>query len=83
MACGTPVISSSRASLPEVVSDAGLLFDPSDKTALGELILAVLGNEGLRRELSAKGLKRAELFSWEKTASGILDSFRRALEGGP
>jgi glycosyltransferase involved in cell wall biosynthesis len=80
MACGTPVICSDCASLPEVVGDAGLLFHPADKTALGELILTVLGNEGLRQELSAKGLKRAELFSWEKTASGILDSCRRALE---
>ncbi len=80
MACGTPVICSDRASLPEVVGDAGLLFDPDDETALGELILRVLGNEGLRRELSAKGLKRAQLFSWEKTASGILDSCRKALK---
>lgn len=80
MACGTPVICSDRASLPEVVADAGLLFDPADETALGELILKVLGNEGLRRELSAKGLKRARLFSWEKTASGILDSCRKALK---
>ncbi len=81
MACGTPVICSNRASLPEVVGEAGLLFDPGDKTVLAELILTVLANEGLRRELSAKGLKRAELFSWEKTVSGILDSCMKALEG--
>lgn len=79
MACGTPVICSNRASLPEVVGDAGMLFDPADGTALGELIIALLGNEGLRKELSAKGLKRAQLFSWEKTASGILDSCKKAF----
>jgi len=82
MACGTPVICSNRTSLPEVVGDAGLLFDPVDKTVLGELILTVLENEGLRRQLSAKGLARAELFSWGKTAAGILRSCEKALGEG-
>ena len=81
MACGTPVLSSSACALPEVVGDAGLLFDPADSAALGELILTTLGNEGLRKTLSAKGLKRAELFSWEKTAQGILHSCEKALQG--
>jgi glycosyltransferase involved in cell wall biosynthesis len=79
MACGTPVLCSNRTSLPEVVGDAGLLFDPEDKNALGELILALLRNKGLRRELSARGLARAELFSWERTAAGILSSCEKAL----
>jgi glycosyltransferase involved in cell wall biosynthesis len=82
MACGTPVICSNRTSLPEVIGDAGLLFDPVDSTTLGELILTTIGNEGLRRKLSARGLKRAELFSWEKTAEGILHSCEKALQDG-
>ena len=81
MACGTPVICSSRTSLPEVIGDAGLLFDPADSITLGELILTTLGNEVLMETLSAKGLKRAELFSWEKTAEGILHSCEKALQG--
>ncbi len=81
MACGTPVICSNRASLPEVVGDAGILFDPSDSATLAELILATLLNEGLRQGLAAKGLKRAELFPWEKTADGILRSCEKALQG--
>lgn len=83
MACGTPVLCSNRTSLPEVVGDAGLLFDPEDSSALGKLIMKVLGNYELRRELSAKGLKRAELFSWEKTADGILNSCEKALRDQP
>jgi len=79
MACGTPVISSNRGSLPEVVGDAGLLFDPEDSRALSELILEVINNEGLRRALVEKGLNHVKRFSWEKTAEGILKSCERAL----
>jgi glycosyltransferase involved in cell wall biosynthesis len=82
MACGTPVLSSSAASLPEVVGDAGLLFDPRDARALAELIVGVLHDGRLRAELSRKGLERAKIFSWEKTASGIIGACRRALGEG-
>lgn len=81
MACGTPVISSNRGSLPEVVGDAGILFDPEDSESLSELILTVLNNEGLRRELIEKGLNHVKKFSWEKTAEGILQSCEKALKG--
>lgn len=80
MACATPVISSNRGSLPEVVGDAGILFDPEDANALSELILTVLNNEGLRRELIEKGLNHVKGFSWEKTAEGILRSCEKALK---
>jgi len=79
MACGTPVISSNRGALPEVVGDAGLLFDPEDSRALSELLLEVINNEGLRRALVEKGLNHVKRFSWEKTAEGILKSCERAL----
>lgn len=81
MACGTPVISSNRGSLPEVVGDAGILFDPEDSKSLSELILKVINNEGLRRELIEKGLNHVKSFSWEKTAQGILESCEKALKG--
>jgi len=80
MACGTPVLSSNRGSLPEVVEDAGILFDPLDGPALGELMLSVLRNGTLRRELIEKGFRKAEQFSWDKTAAGILRSCERALK---
>jgi glycosyltransferase involved in cell wall biosynthesis len=80
MACGTPVLSSNRGSLPEVVGDAGILFDPLDGPALSELLLSVLRNEALRRELIEKGFRKAEQFSWDKTAAGILSSCEMALK---
>ena len=68
MACGCPVIASNTSSLPEVVGNAGILINPYNIDSLAKAIYDVLTNDGLRDELSKKGLKRAKLFSWEKTA---------------
>jgi len=68
MACGCPVISSNAASLPEVIDDAGLLFDPTNIDQLAEQIRQILQNENLRNELKQKGLEQAQKFSWEKCA---------------
>ena len=81
MACGTPVLSSNRASLPEVVGDAGILFNPADSETLSSLILEVLSNETLLKELKKKGFRQAAKFSWEKTAAGLLKSFEKAMNG--
>lgn len=80
MACGAPVISSNGGSLPEVVGDAGLLFDPEDSGALGTLILKVVNDEKLRKDLIAKGFRNVKKFSWQRTAEGIIKSCERAAE---
>lgn len=79
MACGTPVIASNRGSIPEVVGDAGILFDPEDSESLSELILRLVNNERLRKEMIEKGFNQAKKFSWQKTAEGILKSCEKAL----
>jgi glycosyltransferase involved in cell wall biosynthesis len=75
MACGTPVITSNRTSLPEVVGDAALVFDPDHPESFVEALRA-LNVESERAAMIAKGLKRVQVFSWEdtaeKTASEIL-----------
>jgi glycosyltransferase involved in cell wall biosynthesis len=68
MACGTPVITSNASSLPEVVGDAGIMVNPYDVDELAKAMYEVLTNDGLREELSKKGLERAKLFSWKKCA---------------
>ena len=68
MACGTPVICSNAASLPEVVGDGGILIDPRDVGALVEALERVLSDENLRRDLRARGLAQASRFSWESAA---------------
>jgi glycosyltransferase involved in cell wall biosynthesis len=68
MACGTPVVCSNAASLPEIVGDAGLLVDPADVGALTEAMHAVLTGEDLRAGLRSRGLAQAARFSWRRTA---------------
>jgi glycosyltransferase involved in cell wall biosynthesis len=68
MACGTPVITSNTSALPETVGDAALMVAPLDSEALAEAITAVLGDAGLREQLTTRGLQRAGAFSWEATA---------------
>lgn len=80
MACGTPVISSNRSSLPEVVGDAGIFFDPEDSVMLSELMLKVINNESLRREIIERGFNNVKRYSWDKTASGIIQSCEKALK---
>jgi glycosyltransferase involved in cell wall biosynthesis len=71
MACGTPVIASNRSSLPEVVGDAAVSVDPEDTPAIAEAIRGLFTNGALARTHAARGLARAKLFSWEKTARAV------------
>ncbi len=80
MACGTPVIASNVSSLPEVLGDAGMLFNPEDVEGLTVALWRVLSDENLRREMRAKGLKRARIFSWERAARETLAVYRKVAE---
>ena len=71
MACGTPVLASNGGALPEVVGDAGVIFDLSNSSALASLISECLSNARLRASLREKGLARAKLFSWQTTAESV------------
>lgn len=80
MASGTPVIVSNISSLPEVVGDAGLLVDPNDVEGWTVALHRVLTENELHAELSAKGLKRASKFSWERAARETLDVYRKVAK---
>jgi glycosyltransferase involved in cell wall biosynthesis len=77
MACGTPVITSQVSSLPEVVGDAATLVNPEDVDGLTVAMWRVLSDENLRRAMRAKGLKRAQTFSWERAARETLSVYQR------
>jgi glycosyltransferase involved in cell wall biosynthesis len=77
MACGTPVVVSKISSLPEVVGDAALLVDPEDADGLTVAMWRLISDENLRREMRAKGLKRAQIFSWERAARATLDVYHK------
>lgn len=72
MACGTPVVASNTSSIPEVVGDAALLFDPYNVEEIANAMYRALTNEQLRDELRQKGFERAKQFSWEKAARETL-----------
>ncbi len=76
MACGTPVICSNAASLPEVAGDAALLINPHNAEALTHAIDCVCEDDMLRTRMKERGLERAAHFSWEKTARQTLEVFR-------
>ena len=80
MACGTPVVTSSVSSLPEVAGDAALMVSPGDVEGLREALSRVLTDTQLRDDLRQRGLARARKFSWESTAAGHLAVYRRVLE---
>jgi glycosyltransferase involved in cell wall biosynthesis len=68
MACGCPMICSNATSLPEVAGDAALQIDPNDADGWADGIVKVLSDEVLMEKMRNDGLKRAQEFSWEKTA---------------
>lgn len=69
MACGTPVITSNVSSLPEVTGDAALLVDPRSEAELAAAILRLAGDRDLCATLRERGMRRAGLFSWQRTAA--------------
>ncbi len=76
MACGIPVISSNSSSLPEVVGDAGLLFEPTDTAALVAALKRVLSDPQLRADLQNRALARAQKFSWTKAVDELMAVYR-------
>jgi len=79
MACGTPVAASNLSSLPEVVGNAGLLFDPCNVEEMKRQIHKGLTDAGERKALIGKGLARAREFSWTTTAQKTLAVYRDLL----
>jgi alpha-1,3-rhamnosyl/mannosyltransferase len=78
MACGVPVIASDRASLPEVVGDAGIQIEALDETAITQAMRALIEDDAFHGRLSAAGSKRAARFSWEQCAARTLAVYRNA-----
>jgi glycosyltransferase involved in cell wall biosynthesis len=76
MSCGTVAVVSNVSSLPEVVGDAGVLFDPASCDELSDILMTLAENESRRQELIDKGRQRAAEFSWDKTAAQTVEVYR-------
>jgi glycosyltransferase involved in cell wall biosynthesis len=80
MQCGIPVLSSRGGSLPEVVGDAGLLFDPENKSELTSLLKHFWHNPEQHRLLSEKSIQRAKKFSWKATATNTVSVYEKIYQ---
>lgn len=70
-ACGVPVITSNKSSMPEVLGDAGLLVDPFDVNSITNGLLGMYDDEQLRQSVIKKGKLNLRRFDWQKTADDI------------
>jgi alpha-1,3-rhamnosyl/mannosyltransferase len=79
MACGVPVIASNVSSLPEVVSDTGLMIDPQNVEGLASAIERLVNAPELRQALSQKALQRSATFTWSRCVEQTVDAYRAVL----
>ena len=82
MASGTPVITSNVSSLPEVAGEAAICVDPNSVEALAEALHRVWTSPETRADLRRKGLARAALFSWERTAQRTVEVYEQVARLG-
>lgn len=75
MAAGAPVIAGNVSSLPEVAGDAALLIDPESVEEMAEAMRALLADRELAGQYRRRGLERAALFAWERTAAETFRSY--------
>jgi glycosyltransferase involved in cell wall biosynthesis len=81
MACGTPVLSSNAASLPEVLGSAAYMADPASAESIAEGMEALVSDPALRETLRARGLERAQYFNWERLADSLHEVYQEAAGG--
>jgi len=75
MASGVPVISSNRSAIPEIAGDGALLTDPTDPEMIAQTIVDLENNIDLYNKQVEYGLDRSKRYSWEQTASKLLNDY--------
>lgn len=75
-AAGVPVVSSNTSVMPEVLGDAAVLVDPTDRHAVIEAMESVLDSPDLQAELSQRGPKQARCFPWSKTGAATIEAYQ-------
>jgi glycosyltransferase involved in cell wall biosynthesis len=79
MACGTPVITSNLASLPEITGDAAMLIDPYNISAITSAMVEIGQDPEMRSQLSQLSLRQAQKFSWSKTSAATKEVLQQYL----
>lgn len=79
LACGKPVLAADNSSLPEVVGDAGIYFDPYDPHDLAGQMVRLASDAALYDELASRGVAQSSRFTWSAMADGVLRAVARAV----
>ncbi len=80
MACGTPVITSNAAALPEVVGEAGLMLAPDEVHDWAAAMQRLWMDAAYRADLAERGIQQARQFTWAATARRIVDTYQDLLD---
>lgn len=79
MACGIPVTVSNRGALPEIAGPAALVFDPDNSDEFTVSLEKIITDQTIRQSLVEKGHRRAQEFTWTRTARLVYESYQRAM----
>ncbi len=79
MACGTPVVSSNKTCLPEVLGGAAIYFNPDNHQEMAEKIAKVIQDKNLKNDLIQKGFNQIEKYDWRKMAEETMEIYERIL----
>ena len=79
MACGTPILCSLRASLPEVAGECALYVEADDPEAIHDGLLKLIDDEEHLLALKTKGLERSKAFTWNQTVSKTIAAYQRLI----
>ncbi|HER25744.1 MAG TPA: glycosyltransferase family 1 protein [Rhodospirillales bacterium] len=79
MAEGAAITCSNCAAMPEILGDAGLMFDPNKPEDIAEKINTLLADNDLRTTLSERAIERAKSFTWEQTAEQTRKVFQSVI----
>ena len=83
MVCNVPVIGSNSGEIPNVIGDAGLVFQEGDPEDLRDKLDAITQDPNLRLSLVNKGFERADsLFTWESIARDTYETYQFLVSGG-
>ena len=83
MVCEVPVIGSNSGEIPNVIGDAGLVFQEADSEDLAHKLDSIIQDSSLRQSLAKKGYERAtNLFTWESIARDTYDTYKFITRGG-
>lgn len=78
MASGCPVACSNVTSIPEVIRDAGVTFDPTSVEDIVDKVSGLWNDESLRKDLRIKGLERVRVFNWDNAARETIKIYKKA-----